>query len=129
MSPTGVPDHVLQFIAERIDSVPQLEALLLLWEKPAQAWAQGEVAARIYVEPAVAGTILQALQRRQLVTSDGAQPPGYRYSDAWDTTGTLMNQVAAAYRHHLIPVATFIHSGANSSVREFARAFDLKKDR
>jgi hypothetical protein len=40
-----------------------------------------------------------------------------------------MPEVAAAYRRHLVPLATFIHSRASTAVREFARAFDLKKDR
>jgi hypothetical protein len=40
-----------------------------------------------------------------------------------------MPEVAASYRRHLVPLATFIHSRASTAVREFARAFDLKKDR
>jgi hypothetical protein len=39
-----------------------------------------------------------------------------------------MPEVAAAYRRHLVQLATFIHSGASPAVREFARAFDLKKE-
>lgn len=124
-----IPNNVLQFIAEKIDTVPQLEALLLLWESQGRSWSEDEVAARIYVQREAAGFILQALQRRDLVAVEGTQPAQYRYYGGWDRSGDLMSQVATAYRHHLIPVATFIHTRASSSVREFARAFDLKKDR
>lgn len=124
-----LPDNVLQFLAEKIDSVPQLEALLLLWENRGRSWSEGELAARIYVKSEEALSILSALQRRGLVAIEGVQPPRYRYDDAWDRGGDLMSQVATTYRRHLIPVATLIHSRAPSSVREFARAFDLKKDR
>ena len=124
-----IPNNVLQFIAEKIDTVPQLEALLLLWESQGRSWSEDEVAARIYVQREAASSILQALQRRDLVAVEGAQPAQYRYCGDWDRSGDLMSQVATAYRRHLIPVATFIHTRASSSVREFARAFDLKKDR
>jgi hypothetical protein len=129
MSSPQIPAAVLQFIAERIDTVPQLEALLLLWENPQRAWTDEQLAARIYVSRAAAAQILQALQRQQLVAAEPTQATHYRYNPQWDPTGEVMPEVAAAYSRHLVPLATFIHSRASSAVREFARAFDFKKDR
>ena len=128
MTSPEIPARVLQFIAERIDTVPQLEALLLLWENPQREWSEEELAARIYVARPIAETIMQALQRQQLVTTEPASAR-YRYHPQWDPTGEVMPEVAAAYRRHLVQLATFIHSRASTAVREFARAFDLKKDR
>jgi DNA-binding MarR family transcriptional regulator len=125
-----IPARVLQFLAERIDTVPQLEALLLLWENPQRLWSEEELAARIYVARPVAATILQALQRQQLVSIEpGSTPQRYRYNPQWEPSGEVMPEVAAAYRRHLVQLATFIHSRASTAVREFARAFDFKKDR
>jgi hypothetical protein len=121
-----IPEHVLQFIAEKIDTVPQLEALLLLWENKGRTWDCEELAARLYVRREVCGDVLNALQRRNLVKAEGA-PPRYSYDPSWDESGELMAQVANAYRRHLVQVATFIHSRGSSPVREFARAFDLKE--
>lgn len=129
MTSPDIPPSVLQFLAERIDTVPQLEALLLLWENPQRLWSEEELAARIYVSRQAAATILQALQRQQLVTAEPAQSLQYRYNPQWDPTGAVMPEVAATYSRHLVPLATFIHSRASTAVREFARAFDLKKDR
>ena len=129
MTSQEIPARVLQFLAERIDSVPQLEALLLLWENPQRLWSEEELAGRIYVGRAVAATILQSLQRQQLVAAESAAAVRYRYNPQWDPSGEVMPEVAAAYRRHLVPLATFIHSRASTAVREFARAFDLKKDR
>jgi hypothetical protein len=129
MTSPEIPARVLQFLAERIDTVPQLEALLLLWENPQRLWSEEELAGRIYVGQQVAATILQALQRQQLITAEPASAARYRYSLRWDPTGEVMPEVADAYRRHLVPLATFIHSRASTAVREFARAFDLKKDR
>jgi len=127
MSSRPIPDNVLQFVSERIDTVPQMEALLLLWENQTRAWDEDEIGARIYVTPDVAAEIMRTLQRRQLIHADGVNR--YRYNPAWDRTGVLMAQVATEYRRHLVAMATLIHSKAPSSVREFARAFDLKKER
>jgi hypothetical protein len=129
MPPPDIPEHVLRFLAEKIDTVPQLEALLLLWENQPRAWELEEVAARIYVRRDVGADILQALQRRELLTVESSTPPRFRYNAEWDETRQLMSEVAETYRRHLVPVTTFIHSKAPSSVREFARAFDLKKER
>ena len=129
MTSPEIPARVLQFLAERIDTVPQLEALLLLWEDPQRLWTEEELAGRIYVGRQAAATILQALQRHQLATADSAPVARYRYNPQWDPSGEVMPEVAATYRRHLVPLATFIHSRASTAVREFARAFDLKKDR
>lgn len=129
MNSPQIPAHVLQFIAERIDTVPQLEALLLLWESSQRAWTEEELAARIYVSRQVAAQTLQALQRQNLVIAQSVEPPSCRYNLQWDPTGQVMPDVAAAYSRHLVQLATFIHSRASTAVREFARAFDLKKDR
>ena len=50
-----IPARVLQFLAERIDTVPQLEALLLLWESPQRQWTEEELAARSLRGPAGRG--------------------------------------------------------------------------
>ena len=129
MNAPQIPADVLQFIAERIDTVPQLEALLLLWESSQRAWAEDELAARIYVSRQVAAQTLQALQRQNLIVAESPESTRYRYNPQWDPSGQVMPEVADAYRRHLVQLATFIHSRASTAVREFARAFDLKKDR
>lgn len=128
MNAPQIPSRVLEFLAQRIDTVPHLEALLLLWQDPARLWSEDEIAARVYVPIERSRHILQDLQRRQLVVAE-SDAATYRYSSAWDDSGSLMSEVALEYRRHLVQITTFIHSGASSSVREFARAFDLKKER
>jgi hypothetical protein len=124
-----LPDDVARFLTEKIDTVPHLETLLLLSENPMQSWTAEEIAARIYTSQDATVAILKGLQQHRFVATDRATPPKYRYDSAWDSAGELMPRVAATYRRRLVQVATFIHSKASSSVREFARAFDFKKDR
>lgn len=128
MTSSDIPQNVLQFVAEKIDTVPQLEALLLLREDEMRRWSEVEIAARVYVSRETARSVLEALQRRSLIAAEG-DPPLYRYNPRQDGSRVLLCEVAIAYRRHLVPMATFIHSKASASVLEFARAFDLKKDR
>jgi len=124
----GISERVLRFIADRIDTVPELEALLLLWQDPDKRWRVEEIAQRLYVTPDAAASILRALHMRQLAAAEG-QSPVYRYSSAWDESGRLMAEVDETYRHNVVRIATFIHSGGSSAVREFARAFDFTRER
>lgn len=128
MTAPAIPSDVLQFVAENVDSVPELETLLLLREGQTRAWGEEEVAARVYVSRAAARTILEALRRKHLVVAHG-DPLLYRYRPEQAGKAELIGEVAAAYRLHLVPMATFIHAKAPASVREFARAFDFKKER
>jgi hypothetical protein len=122
MQKGDLPEDVLQFIAERIETVPHLEALLLLWEDPARRWTAEEIAARVYVAPETAAKILADLGRHRLSTAAGSASA---YDTAWDPSGEAMERVASAYRLHLVQVASFIHSKGSRGVREFARAFEL----
>lgn len=128
MTGPAISQQVLHFIAEQIDTVPQLECLLLLYQHDSRLWIDEEVAARIYIPSATARSILQTLGRRGLIATEG-DPPRYRFDPNGSASGELMRQIASEYQRHLVPIATFIHSKASASVREFARAFDLKKDR
>jgi DNA-binding IclR family transcriptional regulator len=128
MTVPAISQQVLQFIAEQIDTVPQLECLLLLHQYDGRLWLPDEVAARIYTSRETAQGILETLVRRGLVSAEG-DPARYQYRPGEVTSGALVAEVASAYQRHLVPIATFIHAKASASVREFARAFDLKKDR
>jgi hypothetical protein len=127
MTPSDIPQDVLDFINRKIDSVPHLEALLLLWQAPDRAWSEDEIAARVYVSREQARVILQDLARHGLVAHAKDVPDRYGYHGAWDG-GTMMQRVASTYRHNLVPMASLIHGKAAShAVREFARAFEIKK--
>jgi hypothetical protein len=125
MEDEALPEDVLRFIADRIDSVPHLEALLLLWESPKQRWSESEIAARVYVKGDIARRLLQDLAHRHLIAESGSL---YVYNATWDDSNQLMPRVADTYRRHLIRIAKIIHSKASPGVQEFARAFQLKKE-
>jgi hypothetical protein len=124
-----IPEDVVRFILDRIDSVPHMEALLLLWETPSKAWTEEEIAARVYVGVEVARGILQDLAGRKLVTSRSDSGPTYQYDTGWDPQGEQMAAVARTYRQQLVRVASLIHSKGSPALRDFARAFQFKTER
>lgn len=119
---------MLRFLERRIDSVPHLETLLLLWENPAVAWSEADIARRVYVSPEQARGILVDLARHRFIAAAASSPDSYSFDVAWDTE-KIMQQVAACYRRQLVHVASLIHAkAASEAVRDFARAFQFKRE-
>lgn len=129
MEPGGISEEVGRFIVEKIDTVPHLEALLLLWESAPRSWSAEELAVRVYVPVERAHSILQDLTRLRLAKADSDSHERHLYDGSWDEAGEMMQKVGATYRRQLVRVANLIHSKASPAVREFARAFQFKKDR
>lgn len=121
-------DEVLSFIFENIDSVPHLEALLLIWQSGSERWSAEQLAARIYVSPHQARGILEDLSRRGMARQEAGENGPYRFASDWDAERQLMPRLAKTYSRNLIGVTRMIHSKGSVSVREFARAFQIKKD-
>lgn len=129
MKEAGFDDEVHRFLLNEVDSVPQMEALLLLWESRPRQWPETELAVRLYVTPDALRTILAPLIQRRLVLSHSESAATYSYHSRSADTDRLMEAAASTYRHDLIRITTLIHSKASPALREFARAFRLKKER
>ena len=123
-----IPAHVLRFVAENIDTVPELETLLMMSQAPQRSWLVADVASRNYITEQSAALILSALQRRGLVAGEDS-PPRFRFNPVTDEIAALVAELARCYQTNLSRIATFIHSKPSASIKEFARAFDLKKER
>ena len=116
--------EVDQFIVEEIDSVPHLEALLLLWRNRPRPWPVEDLARSLYLQTEAAQALVYDLQRRGLAVLE---------SDRWSwnersSHAALMELLDHTYRRELVRVSSMIHSKPSPAVRQFARAFRLKKD-
>src|SRR5215510_8682008 len=112
MPEQDLPGDVLRLILERIDSVPHLETLLLLWDSGGKPWTEAEVANRVYVRGDTARGVLERLVQRGLVreervpASSSMRTPVvasgsgtfFVYDPSWDPGAALMPRVAATYR-------------------------------
>jgi hypothetical protein len=129
MPDLGPETDVYEYILEKIESVPHLETVILLWNSRPVGWTAEELASRLYVPADKTAYILQDLIRQQLVQQTAASPPRFSYLPRSDEQNEWMFRVDTAYRREIVRISTMLHSKASPSVREFARAFRFKKDR
>ncbi|HKF47342.1 MAG TPA: hypothetical protein VKB38_08280 [Terracidiphilus sp.] len=117
-----------QFIREKIDSVPHLEALILFWNSRPVGWTCDELASRLYVPSEQVAEVIRDLVRLQIVHETHGSPAKYSYLPS-EEKNTMMRLVDEVYRRDLVRISTMIHSKASSPIREFARAFRIRKER
>ena len=129
MPEPGPQVDVYEYILEKIESVPHLEAVILLWNSRPVGWSAEELASRLYVSSERTAQILQDLIRQQFVQQSAATPPRFSYLPRSEEQNDWMFRVDTAYRREIVRISTMLHSKASPSVREFARAFRFKKDR
>ena len=127
MSVKALPDDVIRFLDEHIDSVEQLEVLLLLHRAGDSAWTAEMVAAALYTQPASAARRLASLCDHGLLDEVAGHPAAYRYvADAADQ-GELISTLADTYRERRVAVVTAIASKPMENVRAFSDAFRLRR--
>ena len=115
--------NVDEFILERIDGVPHLEALLLIWNQRPKTWTVDEIANALYVHADVSRKILEDLRQQSLIAQGQDQ---YFYEEQSEEKNKLMQAVDKTYRSELVRISTMIHAKASPALRDFARAFRIK---
>jgi hypothetical protein len=120
-----IPGDLRDFILRYIDSIGQLEALLLLRAYPNEDWDVKQTAARLYANEAEVAELLARLCADGLLCCNEGV---YRYATESADQQNMVDRLAAAYSKHLIPVTNMIH-GKPRRIREFADAFRFRKDR
>jgi len=130
MSAGVVPDRqqVDRFIVDEIDSVPQLEALLLFWKNRPQAWSSESMAKSLYVSLDVSRDILARLAQRRLITQVEGSRGEFALNADSEEKERLLASLDAIYRRELVRISNMIHTKASRGVRDFADAFRLKKE-
>ena len=129
MQEQGPQTDVYEYILEKIESVPHLEAVILLWNSRPVGWTAEELASRLYVPTERTSEIIQDLIRQEFGQQAAGSPPRFSYLPRSDEQNEWMIRVDTAYRREIVRISTMLHSKASPSVREFARAFRFKRDR
>lgn len=124
MAAPVVPEVVRRLIAESIDSIAELEALLLLRDHP-RAWTIEEAGARLYVSHPVAAYTLGVLATRGFLALEGQT---YRFAPLNSELDRAVASLAAAYSSSLVAVTHLVHGKPAPSIQAFSNAFRLRKD-
>jgi hypothetical protein len=127
MADDFIPEDVKQFILQNIDSIAQLECLLLLRGNPHVEWSVSTIARKLYVSEQVALDVLANLSAQALVSVKDA-PAAYAYQPQDSGMDSMIGRLAELYSRYLIPVTHLIHSQHKNKIQQFADAFRIRKD-
>jgi hypothetical protein len=119
-----IPPDVREFIIRHIDTVSELEALLILRASPGDTWDIGRIAARVYTSEREIAQVLERFAAEGFLERDGET---YRYQCKDQEVDRTISELARSYASHLIAVTNMIHSKPRS-MRSFSDAFRLRKD-
>ena len=122
-----IPDEVRQFIVDKIDSVAELEGLLLMSRNPDTEWSIEELAQRLYTSPEQTEVVLAQLQDLGFLAVKETKPVTYRYQPASSKLAEMVEKVAEVYSKYLVPVTNLIHNKPQTKIQQFADAFKLRK--
>lgn len=123
-----IPEDVKQFILDKIDSVAELEGLLLLSRNPEADWSVEELARRLYANTEQTEDVLTHLYSLNFLTLNKSETTTYRYQPGSSKLGEMVDRVAEIYSKYLVPVTNLIHSKPQTKVQQFADAFKLRKE-
>jgi hypothetical protein len=121
------PAELRAFIAQHIESLAQLEALLRMRQDRARGWDAAALAREIYITEDMAAGIVADLERRGFVQR-ASEPPVFRYAPANADFERLIEQLAALYHERRVAVITEIYSNPTKKVQTFADAFRLRRE-
>jgi hypothetical protein len=96
-----IPDDITQFIIEKIDSVAQLEALLLLRSSPEEKWSVRALSGRLYINEKETAEVLAQLRMNGFAIDKTGEPPLYQYQPASVELQQKVDRVAEIYSKHL----------------------------
>jgi DNA-binding IclR family transcriptional regulator len=121
----GLPEDVHRFLHQHIDSVEQLEVLLLLWRTPERGWTSDEVATAVYSHPS------SVVRRLAMMLGQGLlrerEPGCYQYAPRTAELHGTVTRLEHMYRERRVAVITLIASKPIENVRAFSDAFRIRR--
>jgi hypothetical protein len=124
LAQTGVPAEVKQFIAAEIESVGQLDVLLLLRGAPDKSWTASEVARALVMQAPSVEIWLEKMAARGLVSSVGDK---YHFAPPTAEVERTIDGLAESYSKYRVAVIGIIFSRPSEGVTRFSEAFRIRR--
>jgi hypothetical protein len=124
-----VPREVRRFIAGNIDSVGQLEVLLLVRSDPERHWSAAEVSWALRSGHSWAEVQLEYLRVEGLLVAGENNDPRYRYEPARPELAPVITRLSEAFESQRADVIRLVFSQRPSErLRAFSEAFLLRSE-
>ncbi len=127
MKQGGIPAEVEQLLADHIDSVEQLETLLLLLGGGRSDWDAESVSGALYTSVESAADRLASLHAAGILDKDPGRPT-YCYKPRTTALDRAVRSLAAIYPARRVTIISLIFSRPTDKIRSFADAFKFKRD-
>ena len=126
-----IPQDVRAFIADYLDSVVQLETLLMLHGAPEREWEAADVARDLRIDRAWAEGQLAGLCEQGLAARDdpGGEVRRYRYAPASAAARAAVDGLSRAYAERRVTVISLIFAKPADNLRAFSDAFRIRKEK
>lgn len=128
MADEPITPQVRAFIADHVESVMALEALLLLAQDPGRRWTGASLAQQLRIEATWAAAQLRAFAARGLLAGD-AGGTEFWYEPRTPELRQAVTDLARAYADRRVTVITLVFEKPVDQVRSFADAFRIRKDK
>jgi predicted ArsR family transcriptional regulator len=120
-----ISEDVRTMITQRIDSVVQLELLLLLQSHADNSWTPEEVARELRIDSTASHEQLNQLVARGLVSKVDTATGSYKYQPSSAALDATVAKLAAEYAARRVTVISLIYSKPADTLRSFSDAFRL----
>lgn len=121
----GIPSNVAEFLAEHIDSVVQLEALLLLQSRPEARCSAADIARELRIDPTWTAAAMSKLAGAGILEmAEGS----FRYAPRSELMHQTILSLAHEYSERRVSIIGLIFSRPPESIRKFTDAFRFRKE-
>ena len=123
-----IPEEVKRFLNQYINSIAELEIILILRMHRDQSWSSSSVADRIYSSEEVTARLLARLTNSGFITADGPSEAPFQYRPRHQELARMLDQLAEVYAKYLVPVSELVHKKSRRNIEGLAQAFRIRKE-
>jgi DNA-binding IclR family transcriptional regulator len=116
-----------EFIEQAVDTIHQLEILMLLRRSPDRRWRVDHIAAELGMTTATVESSVSGLYVNGVLAMDDVNPAAYRYEPRSVALHAGVESLAAAYETDPMPVLRAVLNKPPRSLRTFSDAFLLRR--
>lgn len=129
MKRDDLPQDIRQFLDACIDSIEQLQVLLLLNSNPDRSWSTTEIATELRSVDTAIEKRMADLYQRNILERKVELHDRHQFTPSSDRMRELVQGLAHQNQVRPYQVIDAIYSGPSKSIRDFADAFKVRGDK
>lgn len=118
-----------EFIERAVDTIHQLEILVLLRRSPDRFWRLEEIAAALRMTSTTVASSVSGLHANGVLAADDANPVAYRYEPRTIAVHAGVESLVVAYETDPLPVVKAVLNKPPHALRTFSDAFLFRRRR